>query len=49
MGFNCLKAAESQREGSLHFITSFPEIPGTHLIDHSRMKGLVDLGATQWF
>ena len=35
--------------GSLLFITKFPEIPGTHFIDLGRMKGWVDLGATQWF
>ena len=37
------------RGGSLLFIIQFPEIPGTHLIDLGRMKGWVDLGATQWF
>ena len=35
--------------GSLLFTTKFPEIPGTHFIDLGRMKGWVDLGATQWF
>ena len=35
--------------GSLLFTTKFPEIPGTHFIDLRRMKGWVDLGATQWF
>ena len=35
-------------EGVLLFITQFPEIPGTHFIDLGRMKGWVDLGATQW-
>ena len=33
MGFNCLKATEPLRGGSLLFTTKFPEIPGTHLID----------------
>ena len=32
---------------SLLFTTKFPEIPGTHFIDLRRMKGWVDLGATQ--
>ena len=47
MGFICLKATEPLRGGSLLFTTKFPEIPCTHLIDLGRMKGLVDLGATQ--
>ena len=34
---------------SLLFTTNSPEIPGTHFIDLKRMKGWVDLGATQWF
>ena len=33
----------------LLFTTKFPEIPGTHFIDLGRMKGWVNLGATQWF
>ena len=37
MGFNCLKATEPLRGGSLLFTTKFPEIPGTHLIDLGRM------------
>ena len=37
------------RGGSLLFTIQFPEIPGTHFIDLGRMKGWVDLGATQWF
>ena len=37
------------RGGSLLFTIKFPEIPGTHFIDHGRMKGWIDLGATQWF
>ena len=40
---------EPLRGGSLLFITKFPESPGTHFIDLGRMKGWVDLGATQWF
>ena len=35
--------------GSLLFTTKSPEIPGTHFIDLGRMKGWVDLGATEWF
>ena len=35
--------------GSSLFTTKFPEIPGTHFIDLGRMKGWVELGATQWF
>ena len=37
------------RGGSLLFTTKFPEIPGTHFINLGRMKGSVNLGATQWF
>ena len=40
---------EPLRGGSLLFTTKFPDIPGTHFIDLRRMKGWVDLGATQWF
>ena len=49
MGFNYLKATEQLGGGSLLFTNKFPEIPGTHLIKLRRMKGQVDLGATQWF
>ena len=34
--------------GSLLFTIKFPKIPGTHFINLGRMKGWVDLGATQW-
>ena len=44
-----LPRLEPLRGGSLLFTTKFPEIRGTHFIDLRRMKGLVDLGATQWF
>ena len=47
-GAQLLKATEPLRGGSLRFITNFPEIPGTHMIDLEKMKGSVDLGATQW-
>ena len=33
--------------GSLLFTTKFPEIPGTPFIGLRRMRGWVDLGATQ--
>ena len=49
IGFNCHKARDPLREGSLLFTTTFPEISGTHFINFRRTKGLVDLGATQWF
>ena len=42
MGFDCLKAAEQLRGGSLLITTKFPEIPGTHLINFGKMKGWVD-------
>ena len=48
MGFNCLKT-RATCGGSLLFTTKFPKIPGTHFVDLGRMKGCVDLGATQWF
>ena len=35
--------------GSLLFTTKLQEIPGTHFINLRRMKGWVNLGATQWF
>ena len=40
---------EPLRGGSLLFTTKFPELSGTHFTDLGRMKGWVDLGATQWF
>ena len=40
---------EPLRGGSLLFTTKYPEISGTHFTDLGRMKGWVDLGATQWF
>ena len=45
--FNCLKTTEPLRGGSLPFTTKFPEIPNTHFINLGRMKGWVDLRATQ--
>ena len=35
---------EPLRRGSLLFTTKFQEIPGTHFIDHWRMKSWVDFG-----
>ena len=49
MGFNCLKATNPLRGGSLRFAFKFPEILGTHLTDLRRMKHWVNLGSTQWF
>ena len=49
MGFNCLKATEPLQGWSLLFTTKFPETPCTHLINIGKMKGGVDLEATQWF
>ena len=40
---------EPLRGGSLLYNTKFPEIVRTHFINLRRMKGRVDLGATQWF
>ena len=40
---------EPLQESSLLFTTKFPNISGTHFIDLGRMKGWVNLGATQWF
>ena len=40
---------EPLRGDSLLFTTKFPEIPDTHFIDLERMKGWVDLEATEWF
>ena len=39
---------EPLQGGSLLFIAQFREIPGTHLNYLGRMKGRLDLGATQW-
>ena len=49
MYFNFLKATEPQWGDSLIFTTNSPGGASTHLIDLERMKGGVDLGATQWF
>ena len=49
MGFNCLAATGPLQGDSLLFTNKSSEIRGTHLIDLERMKGWVDIGATQWF
>ena len=49
VGFICLKATEPLWADSLLFTIKCPEISGTHLINLGRMKGWVNLGATQWF
>ena len=49
MGFNCLKATEAIPEDSLLFTTHPTVVPDTHLIDLKRMKGWVDVQATQLF
>ena len=49
MGFICRKATEPLRGDSLLFITWTPGLPGTYLIELVRMKGSVDLAATQHF
>ena len=43
MGFNCLIVIEPLRGGDILFLL------GTQLMALGRMKGGVDLGATQWF
>ena len=48
MGFNCLEARATTRR-QFTFTTKFPQIPGPHFTDLDRMKGWIDLGATQWF
>ena len=49
MGFNCLKATELLKGGSLLFTSKFSEIPGTHLNNLRRLKDWVELGTTLWF
>ena len=49
MRFDCLKATEPLWGSNSLFTRKFPEILGTHLIELKRMKGWVDLEATQWF
>ena len=43
MGLNCLKATETLRGDSLHFTIQSLGVPGTHLINFSRMKGWINL------
>ena len=49
MRFNCLKATESLQGDSLLFNIQFLEVSGTQLMELRKMKGSVDLVATQWF
>ena len=44
-----VKATEPLQGDTLLFTTKSPGVPGDHLIDFGRMKGRVDLEATQWF
>ena len=44
-----LKATEPLQGDTLLFTTKSSGVPGAHLIDLKRMKGRVNLGATQWF
>ena len=44
-----VKSAEPLRGDSLLLTTRPPGGPGTHLIEFGKMKGCVDLGATQKF
>ena len=48
MGFNCLKATELLRVDSLFFTTKSPKVPGTQFINLGKMKGLVNLEATEF-
>ena len=40
---------QTLRGGSLLSTIKLLEFPGTHVKDLRRMKGCVNLGATQWF
>ena len=40
---------QSHYKKAVYFTIQFPGVPDTQLIDIGRMKGWVDLGATQWF
>ena len=48
-GVQLLPRLQALQGGSLLFTIQFPEIAGTHFIDLRRMKGWVELGATQSF
>ena len=48
-GSNCLRATKPLWGDSFLYTAKSPDFPGTHLIDLKKMKGSVDLGATQWF
>ena len=47
--FSCHNVAEPLPGDNLHLTTESPDISGAYSINHGRMKGWVDLGATQWF
>ena len=48
-GSNASRRLEPLRGGSLLFTAKFPEIPGTQFFHLGRMKGWVEIGATQRF
>ena len=57
MGFNCFKATEPLRGGSLLFTTQSPGVTGTNVIDLGRMTGcslpwshpvILNLGLQDW-
>ena len=49
MGFNYSKPKEPLKGDILLFTTKSPWVPSTHFINLEKMKGWVNLGATQWF
>ena len=49
LGSTASRLRNHYEEAVYFFTTKFAEIPGTQLIDLGRMKGWVDLGASQWF
>ena len=49
MGFDCLSAMKPLGGHSLHFTAKPPGVPGTHFINHGRIKSFVNHEATQWF
>ena len=49
MGFNYPKPKEPLKGDILLFTTISPGVPSTHFINLEKMKGWVNLGATQWF
>ena len=49
MGLHCLKATGPLWGDSLLLTTKSPRVSVTHFIHLGRMKGWVNLGATEWF